>query len=125
MTLYGRVRDHTCSVGLCALGWRPLRYQERTTHLFVAPWVRTAYASLRCHCQDLALGSRWIRWVRRLDISAFRVVYVVFLKLLAGKSWRVLLLVVKCDSTEGNSGFIASRQCRHGLPKPAGPISKS
>lgn len=63
--------------------------------------------------------------MRRFGISVFRVVYRVFLKLLAGKSWCVLLLIVKCDSTEGKSGFIASRQCRHGLPKTAGLISKS
>lgn len=59
--------------------------------------------------------------MRRLGISAFRVVYIVFLKLLAGKSWCVLLFVVKCDATEGNSGFIAAMQWRHGLPKAAGP----
>lgn len=59
--------------------------------------------------------------MRRRGISEFRVVYIVFLKLLAGKSWCVLLFVVKCDSAEGNSGFIAVTQRRHGLPKAVGP----
>lgn len=60
--------------------------------------------------------------MRRLSTSALRVVHRVFLKLLAGKRGCVLLFIVKCESTEGNSGFIAGRQCRHSLPKAAGPI---
>lgn len=113
--------DHTCSVGPCVLGWHPLLIR---TGPVIRLWLPGEHCLCgpRCHCQGLVLGSRWIRLGEEAWHLCIRSGLHSFPQ---APGWCVLLFVVECDSTEGHSGFIAGRQCRHGLPMAVGPISKS
>lgn len=83
--------------------WDGTLFLSGQGHSFVCgSLVSTVYVALDVTARAWPWEAGGSVWVRRLSISAFGVVYIVFLKLLAGVSYSLLWSVIPQKATLGS-----------------------